>query len=321
MKKTPVLILVGLAWLPTALAAEPALTTEIVPDQEWIVRWQGQPVCVYHFGADRKKPYVRELRPIKGRNILRDSPEDHLHHHALMYGIRVNGVNFWEEAGRYGLEKPVEVLGERAGADRQGRSRASFRQRLIWVGAEPGDKPLLHEERALTVAVDEATQEVALVWRSRFEPAAGVDRVKLEGANYHGLGMRFLHELDPLAVHWVGGEKPDLNDNRQDVRAASWGAVVFNRPEHPATVVLAGSPQNRGAPAHFFSMRTPFAYLSATQNLDQEPLEYAAGETWTLTHLVLLYPEPKTSAYIDERVSSWNRTAGRRARSNASGGN
>ena len=34
---------------------------------------------------------------VTGENLLRDAPHDHLHHHALMYGIRVNGVNFWEE--------------------------------------------------------------------------------------------------------------------------------------------------------------------------------------------------------------------------------
>ncbi|MCB1126811.1 MAG: PmoA family protein [Verrucomicrobiae bacterium] len=314
MKRFTIFTFLGLVWLPLATAAETPLTTEIVPDSDWIVRWEGKPLCVYHFGSDKKKPYIRELHTLQGQNILRDSPEDHLHHHALMYGIRVNGVNFWEEVGGYGLEKPVETLGEQGGVDRRGTPRAMFRQRLTWVGAEPGAKPLVNELRTLTLTVDATAREVALVWRSRFEPAAGVDRVRLEGANYHGLGMRFLKELDPLAVHWVGGEKPDLSNSRQDVRAARWGAVIFDQPEHPATVVLAGSPLNRGAPSHFFSMLTPFAYLSATQNLDQAPLEYAAGESWTLTHLVLLYPEPKSPEAIDQRVGTWVDSQNRRSR-------
>lgn len=312
MKPLRTVILLGLVWLPTSNAADSSLTTELVPGTDWIVRWQGEPICVYHFGPDKKKPYVRELRTLRGQNILRDSPEDHLHHHALMYGIRVNGLNFWEEVGRHGLEKPVGTPEERSGTDRRGNPWAFFRQRLTWVGAEPGDQPVLNEERTLVVTVDEPAQEVALVWRSRFEPAPGVDRVKLEGANYHGLGMRFQQALDPLAVHWVGGEHLDLDNSRQDVRAAVWGAVVLDQPDNPATVVLAGSPLNRGAPAHFFSMLTPFAYLSATQNLDQQPIEYAAGETWTLAHLVLLYPERKSPESIDQRVSAWVEAQNRR---------
>jgi hypothetical protein len=303
----------GLVYLPFAAAADLPLTTELIPDSDWIVRWQGQPLCVYHFGPDKKKPYVRELRTLDGQNILRDSPHDHLHHHALMYGIRVNGVNFWEEAGRHGLQKPVGTPRERTLVNRRGLPQTTFRQRLVWVGAEPGDKPLLQEERLLTVTVNRETQEVALVWRSRFNPAPGADQVKLEGANYHGLGMRFLQELDPLAVHWVGGRKPDLSNSQQDVRAAPWAAVVFERPENPATVVLAGSPSNQGAPSHFFSMLTPFAYLSATQNLDQQPLDYATGDSWTLTHLVLLYPERRSPEAIDQRVSAWTDARNRRA--------
>lgn len=314
MKRLPSLALLGLLWLPAAVAADSPLTTEVVANTDWIVRWQGQPLCVYHFGADQKKPYVRELYTLQGRNILRDSPADHLHHHALMYGIRVNGVNFWEEAGGYGLQKPVEIIRERSGENRRGMPQASFRQRLVWVAAEADAKPLLEEQRSLMLTVDESAKEVALVWRSRFEPAPGVDQVNLEGANYHGLGMRFLQELDPLAVHWVGGENLDLSDNRQDVRPAAWGAVVFDRPGSPATIAIASSPLNGAAPAHFFSMKTPFAYLSATQNLDQEPITYAAGESWTLTHLVLLYPERKSAAFLEERVRSWSDGLSRRAR-------
>lgn len=309
----------GLGWicLPLVPAAESPLTTELVPGTDWIVRWQGNPLCVYHFGPDLKKPYVRELHPLGGANILRDSPEDHVHHHALMYGIRVNGVNFWEEVGDYGIERPVQTLGERAGVPQGGQPTASFRQRLEWVAAAPGSSPLLYEDRILTVMVNEAAQEVALTWRSRFELARGVDQVKLEGANYHGLGMRFLQELDPLAVHWVGGEKLDLSDNRQDVRSAPWAAVTFDAPEHPATVVLAGSPANPAGTAHFFSMRTPFAYLSATQNLDREPLAYRAGDRWSLTYLVLIYPEVKSPESINQRISAWTPAAGRRGRNPA----
>jgi hypothetical protein len=50
--------------------------------------------------------------------------------------------------------------------------------------------------------------------------------------------------------------------------------VSFDAPGHPATIALAGHPANARGDATYFSMLTPFAYLSATQALDKEPLSY-----------------------------------------------
>ena len=50
------------------------------------------------------KPYVQKLFSPAGVNILRDAPFDHLHHHALMYAIKVDGVNFWEETPTAGKQ-------------------------------------------------------------------------------------------------------------------------------------------------------------------------------------------------------------------------
>jgi len=140
---------------PLAAGAGTSLTAETISNTDWVVQWQGQPLCVYHFGPDFKKPYVRAIHTLTGHNILRDSPSDHLHHHALMYGVVVNGVNFWEETTDYGLQKSVKVLEERVGSDDHGRPQASFRHRLAWVAAKPDARPLLYEDRSLTLTVDE----------------------------------------------------------------------------------------------------------------------------------------------------------------------
>ncbi|MHC4656117.1 MAG: DUF6807 family protein, partial [Planctomycetota bacterium] len=50
------------------------------------------------------KPYVQQLFSPAGVNILRDAPADHLHHHALMFAVKVNGVNFWEETPTAGKQ-------------------------------------------------------------------------------------------------------------------------------------------------------------------------------------------------------------------------
>ena len=54
-----------------------------------------------------------------------------------------------------------------------------------------------------------------------------------------------------------------------------------------------------------FAMKTPFAYLSATQGLDREPLHYRRGETFELNYLLVLYPGPRSARELDERGDEW----------------
>ncbi len=290
---------------------------QIQPSQgttSWSILYEGKKVLVYEFGPQKFKPYVQQLCTIKGDNVLRDAPHDHLHHHALMYGIRVNGINFWEEVSGSGVQKVVEtarpVLGF-APVNGENLPQARISQVLHWVAPQDAFLPnaapvaLLVERRSLVLTVNPRQQEVALEWTSQFEVGPKTNSVTLSGANYHGLGMRFLQELDPLAVHSLAGRRPELADNRQDVSAAPWACVSFDAPGHPATIALTGHPANtRGDPV-FFSMRTPFAYLSATQNLDKEPLIYRAGEKFQLRYLVLLYLEAGPSDRLRQRVESW----------------
>src|SRR5665213_2878936 len=77
---------------------------------QWTINYNGKPVMVYVFDPQNYKPYVQALNTLDGYGVLRDSPADHLHHHGLMYAIRVNGINFWEETAGCGVEKVVETL-------------------------------------------------------------------------------------------------------------------------------------------------------------------------------------------------------------------
>lgn len=99
----------------------------------WTVTYNGQTLCVYTYAPDQVKPYVRELAPLGGTNLLRDSPFDHKHHHALMYAIRVNGVNFWEETPGRGVEKPVGGTSSRAVSLSGRPGFAEFRHKIQWL--------------------------------------------------------------------------------------------------------------------------------------------------------------------------------------------
>jgi hypothetical protein len=282
---------------------------------QWTIDYKGKSILVYAFDPQKFKPYVKALNTIDSYGVLRDSPSDHLHHHALMYGITVNGVNFWEETAGCGVEKVVEspppILERTAG----GLPQARLTQLLYWVAPEDAFLPnsnapsLLIEHRTLVLTVDPAKRETALHWQSAFELGTSTNVVTLSGANYHGLGMRFLKELDPLAVHLAPEAGLDLANSRQDVSTHSWEAVLFDMPAKPATIALFGAATNARADDHYFAMKTPFAYLSATQNLDREPLVYHRGEHFELNFLITLYPELKTTEALAERSRQWRSVA------------
>lgn len=295
-----------------ALQAAEAFTVEPSGNATaWTVKYTGRPVMVYAFRPDTFEPYVQQLCTIDGDNVLRDAPHDHLHHHALMYAISVNGLNFWEELSGSGVEKPVQTFPPELGKTVDGLPQARLKQTLHWLAPQDAFLPndpkhaLLVEQRTLTLTIDPAGKEVALEWTSDFAVGGKTNVVTLAGANYFGLGMRFLEELDPMVTHLNAGGPPNLSNNRQDTTAHPWGAVTFNRPGRPATLVVHGDPANARGQATYFTMRTPFAYLAATQTLDKEPLAYRTGERFQVRYLITLTPQLQSADAITARGKRW----------------
>lgn len=117
----------------TAAAAEALRLEPTAAQVEWTVFHGDKKLLVYRSDPRQFKPYVKELCTIRGDNLLRDAPSDHLHHHALMYAIRVNGLNFWEEISGNGVEKPTEAPQAELGVSPAGLPQAIIRQTLHWV--------------------------------------------------------------------------------------------------------------------------------------------------------------------------------------------
>ncbi len=310
MKLNPLILFVATALVAPGSSHGGLAVESSSEPTSWTLKQDGKPVLVYSFSPQAFKPYIKALYTASGRNVLRDSPSDHLHHHALMYGIKVNGINFWEEVPGSGVQRVIQTSELKLLTER-GNSRAEIHQLLHWVSPEdaflpPTNSPaLLVEQRTITWMTDPQTHEVAVHWRSQFEVGTKTNVVTLTGANYHGLGMRFVQELDLLAGHFSGDGSPDLSNNKQDVSAHTWTAVSFKDDASPVTLALFGHPANARGNANFFSMKTPFAYLSATQGLEKEPLVYRRGDHFELNYLVCLYPEVKSTKSLQKRYQQW----------------
>jgi hypothetical protein len=273
--------------------------------------FKGERLMLYAFAPDQFKPYVRELHPLNGPNLLQDAPADHLHHHGLMYAVRVNGVNFWEEQGEPGVQKPIRFLKRHQGRDGRNRPWAGFTQLIHWVEgadreqADTASIALLIEERTLKLVVDEVTREVALQWESSFLTGKRSKETRLHGSDYNGLGLRLPKGWDHTAVFQNSESIPYSAAQQRDLALARWSSVTSGVDGTGSMLALFSHKTNAGGGARFFSMRNPFSYLAVTQSLDQEPLQYGPGETFELRYLLAVYPQSRERGFLDQRWERW----------------
>ncbi len=134
----------------------------------------------------------------------------------------------------------------------------------------------------LTVRIEGKSLDVVhwLDWESTLTPAEGRETVRLSGAQYFGLGMRFLPAwanqgefiwADPTTPPAVGGEKVSPGD---------WCAVRNSIEGRPVTVLMLAHAANP-RPGEWFTMSKPFCYLSAMLNLKKDPFTLAKGQSLT----------------------------------------
>jgi hypothetical protein len=303
-----------LAFVCTAAAADPPISITSQADQrELVVRYQGRKLLVYAFARNQFKPYVRELYTLRGENVLRDAPPDHQHHHGLMYAVCVNGINFWEERVTPGIENHVALPVHTASVDANGVPVACFTESIRWlaptqtVSADSLTPALLVEQRTLTVTVDEKNQEVALRWDSQFQVGPNAGKVTIHGPNYDGLGLRLPESFNHIAKFQNSADQPYTGPNTQNVIAAQWTSVSGVMDGHDVMLVLFGRPDNARGNGYFFSMLDPFAYLTATQGVDKKPLEYSAGDKFSLSYLLTVYSENKPPEFVRQRCKLWEK--------------
>lgn len=309
-------LLAGFAWTGWAplqaadTAGQFTVQREQKPDR-LVIQWRGQPILTYVTSTNPCKPYVQELRTLEGVNVLRDSPPDHFHHHGLMYAIRVNDHNFWEEREKPGYQVPKPMTPPRTGKNAAGLPMLSFAQDLYWVpdeqhaAADLAAVALLEEHRIITLTVDEKNKEVGVGWHSDFKVGKGATKVTLAGADYHGLGMRLPEAFDKVARHANAEKTAYKTANQRDVIEARWSSITGTVNGQDITVACLGKSMQPGVPQKFFTMLDPFAYVSATQGLDLVTRDHAAGDHWSVSYLVLVYSSAPSAEALQQRYQSW----------------
>jgi len=250
------------------------------------------------------KPYVKELFSPEGVQILRDAPRDHLHHHALMYAITVEGVNFWEEFRAPGLQRHQRFVSFAFGS----RPHIGLlKETLSWENPRAKEL-LLNEERSIGIFLTEKPKATVLTWRSKLSLPSGKKKVTLEGSHYHGLGMRFVASMDREGTFInESGDLGQIYRGTERLGKAAWCAYISKISDNWVTVAMFGHPSNiRGKPL-FFTMTKPFAYLSATLGLYKEPLVLKGKQSLQLIYGVAVLDGKAEKAEIEALYRLWLR--------------
>lgn len=294
--------LTGLLWVD-GLVASPPLTLRF--DSDTVCVNSGQRVVVrYRYRDAPFKPYVDTLFSPLGLNPLLDAPKDHLHHHGLMFALKVDGVNFWEEQqapGRQNHQSFVDTVAERG----DGIEQAGFAEEIVWT-APGSNAPALMERRALRVIQLEGQEVTLLNWESTLATPPGRESVTLSGAHYHGLGLRFIEAMNATGLFRNSeGRAGEIFRGEERLTPAAWCAYTVNLSGKPLTVAMFGHPENIRQPAIWFTMANPFAYLSATLNLHKEPLMLNEGKPLRLSYLTAVWDGNTSDAQIRSLYQWW----------------
>jgi len=270
-------------FLGAAVAQEPFQVKGT--DETVSVSSAGRPVLEYQLASKPKKSYVSKLFSPDGVQILRDAPHDHLHHHSLMFAVAVEGVDFWSENDACGSQKPIGGADVTA-ASGDGVSSATIAHRLDWM-APNGSDVLLIESRTVEVLKNEKPGPTMLVWKCRLSPPSGKESVTLTGATYFGLGARFTESMD-AGGHFQNADGKTGMEDTNDKRSA-WCAYSAKVDGKPVTVAMFDCPKNPRHPATWFTLESPFAYLSATLDLSKRPLVVEADKPLELCYGMALW--------------------------------
>jgi hypothetical protein len=255
---------------------------------------RGQPLLEYQAAANPLKPYVAQLRTPGGVAVLRDSPADHVHHHALMFALSVEGVTFWEEKANGGRQVPRELQ----------RERDRLSQVLDWT--TPEGKVVLREERFLRLHETPARAATLLTWRSRLRTPADRASVTLTGSHYYGLGARFVVAMDTGGVFAnSAGAVGDVVRGTERLTNAAWCAYTAAVDGKPVTFALFDHPANLRHPSRMFTMTAKFAYLAATLNLWKEPYTLEAASPLDLRYGVAVWDGKIEPGAIEALYHRW----------------
>jgi hypothetical protein len=259
------------------------------------------------------RPFVHPLRTPAGHVLSRNAPQDHPWHHGLWFTIKfVDGANYWEEYGDFGLlvhrgPPTVEVAAD---------GSVALAGTLDWVQPHGAGVAVVEERRLTHVPIGDDAYAIDLDTRLVADHDVTYDRTPFTTwGGYGGLTIRG-------PADWIDTQIT-LDDGSVHERVlgtpSRWfdlsGTVTAGGADAPAGVALFDHPGNRRHPSPVYASTRADTYgdegWSNFANLAflwDAPLEVAAGEALHLRHRTVVHDGPWDAARLDQAWRSWATT-------------
>ena len=253
------------------------------------VLFDGKQLLEYCYSHSNPKPYVHPIWNANGAVITLDSPPDHKHHRGLFIGwSNVNGIDFWGESSGKMIHQKFEQLGI--------ANEAVITAVVQWVAAAT-DKVLLVERRTLRV-LPPSEDTTMFVWESELRAN---EELVLSGAQYNGLGIRFVRSMDGGSILNSNGTTEIKSANGE---RAHWCAYFGDANGSLCTVTIFNHPTNPRHPTPFFVMNQPFGFLSAAPTF-HEPIKLKPNDAVRLCYLIITCLGKVDGERLNEIYRQW----------------
>jgi Methane oxygenase PmoA len=253
--------------------------------QPWLADW------------NPPRPHVHPLRTPSGRVLSTSAPADHPWHFGLWSTIKfVNGENYWETYGEFGMLSTVDVN------TTDGVTAAT----IDWV-APGGDAIAVREVRTLAHR-DLDDQSYEIEWTFALTPTVDTEFDRTPFTTWGGYGGLTLRG----AADWTDTQL--LLGNRDGWRdrvlgeSAPWCLLASN----DASVAIIDHPTNPNFPTPWYGSNRADTYGDGWANflnaafLWNGPLRVSAGETLRRAHLVVVSDGRLDGARVDTLATEWH---------------
>jgi methane monooxygenase PmoA-like len=278
-----------------------------VDNNRFLVQHDNHIAFLYAYRGYTNKPYIAVLRGPSGRNVLEDSPGDHVHHHGVWWGHGdVNGVDFYLE-----VPAPGRRLGRIQHCDFEHVTNApprfGFTESLDWRDDE-GER-VIEESRSVLVAFGDPnhyTVDLDSTYTAKRDLAFGTTKesvlpgIRMAEALTGVCGGHIRSSFGGKGERQIFGQPAEWFDYWGDRKAIYGlgdvveGVAVFDHPSnpnHPNPVFVRSYGPNSPFQGHHFTGETTLA----------------SGESWRYRHRLVVHYGDTEEADIAGKYASWIR--------------
>lgn len=257
--------------------------------------------CVW----DAPRPYVHPLTSPAGAVLSAEAPADHPWHHALWFTIKfVNGENFWEEYGEFGVLRTtaVETVDDVTTAT------------LEWI-APDGETVRLRETRTLRTTPTDGAYAIDWTETLAVPVTTVLDRTPFTTwGGYGGLTLRGAPDWTDTTIRLDDGQARarTLGERSRWLAIAGVAHDGLDVPA-PAGVVVLDHPENPRFPNPWYASNRADTYGEGWANfvnaafLWDEPLTVEPDHPLRLRYRVLVHDGGWTTERIEDEYTQWTR--------------